>query len=83
MVCLLRGFGEGWSQKTLDFDLCLRRNGFCDLFEGCDGLARAYTCERARGGMLACGGGRQVKTNNRLLRYTANPLYPRIFVSTI
>lgn len=55
-----RGFGtcEGLREglvSTLACKLCLRRKGFCDICEGFEGLARAYSCERGgrRHGTLA------------------------------
>jgi hypothetical protein len=43
--CDLRGFCEGLSQ-TLARALSLMRFGFFRSCEGCEGFARAYTCER-------------------------------------
>jgi hypothetical protein len=46
----LRWFGEGWCVTIARaYSLLLQR--FRDFCEGCEGFARAYTCEREGGAL--------------------------------
>lgn len=68
-------------KKPSRFKMSLQDNGFCNRREGCEGLARAYTCERESGRHGVWLRWPLKSTMQNLRSYEANPLNPRIFQS--
>jgi hypothetical protein len=70
-------------EKPSHAQLCLCRSGFRKRCEGCEGLARVYTCEGGRGRHgrgVRWQGGTEKERDSGVTR--KNPLYPRVFFLT-